>query len=114
LTVSIVGRGVGFGTGRVRGRLRVLSSRTDFASIQDGDIVVLDRPESELVLWLSRLKGIVSRSGGRTSHLVLIARELGIPYLLMTELLQPLITGDAVVLDPSAGILLLDRDSNFG
>jgi pyruvate kinase len=101
--MKVIGRGRGVGDHQAVGTLRVIESRREFDSIKHGDIVLLWRPDSELVLWLDKVCAIISRSGGTTAHLALIAMEAGIPYFVLHEELEPLATGDQVRVNPSAG-----------
>jgi pyruvate kinase len=103
MSVTIIGRGRGLGYRSVRGVARVVNSRREFSSIEAGDIVVLFRPDSELVLCLDRIKGIISRSGGTTSHLAVIAMEWDIPYIIMSEEVEPVTNGEVIVLNPIEG-----------
>jgi phosphohistidine swiveling domain-containing protein len=101
--MQVIGKGRGVGDHPAAGTLRIIESRREFGSIEHGDIVLLRRPDSELVLWLDRVCAIISRSGGTTAHLALIAMEAGIPYFVLHEELQPLANGDFVMVNPSRG-----------
>lgn len=101
--MQLVGKGRGVGDRQAIGTLRVIESRREFNSIEPGNIVLLWRPDSELVLWLNKVIAIISRSGGITAHLALIAMEADIPYFVLHEELEPLTTGDLIIVDPQTG-----------
>ncbi|MEV7202310.1 PEP-utilizing enzyme [Streptomyces griseoluteus] len=104
----LIGTGRGQGDRSARAPVRVLDGRRDYPSLVPGEIAVLKRPDSELVIWLDRLSGIITRSGGIGAHLALIALEGGIPYLVLQEEFgNGLRTGVEVVMDPVKGTVHL-------
>lgn len=60
----------------------------------------------------SHVLGIVSMSGGKTSHSAIMARAIGIPLVSGIEnwLEQPIQTGDFLVIDGDDGILFINPD----
>ncbi|MFD1044521.1 PEP-utilizing enzyme [Kibdelosporangium lantanae] len=82
-----------------------MASRTEYSTICRGEIAVVRTPDSELVLWLDRVAGVVSLSGTVTSHLALLAAEADIPYLVLGDVAMSLTTGQRMMLDPVGGEL---------
>jgi len=100
-----IGTGRGVGEYRASGRLHILTCRQDYESIRVGDIIVIPRADSELVLWLDKITGIISLAGGVAAHLALIALEAGIPYLVLSTGHESLTDGLRVVIDPVHGTI---------
>ena len=75
---------------------------------QDGDAVVLVRPETtpDDIHGMAAAAGILTSQGGKTSHAAVVARGMG----------KPAVTGAAdLVVDPEAGVAHLhDRDVHEG
>ena len=97
--------GSGAGARRATGPCRILADAGAFASIKSGEIVVLPRPDSELVSYIDRIGGIVCNSGGVTCHLAQIALEFNIPFLVVSIYLHPIVEGDILIIDPVSGLL---------
>ncbi len=88
-TVLVTGRSIGQRIGA--GKVRVVPSIDDIASVQDGDILVTDMTDPDWEPVMKRAAAIVTNRGGRTCHAAIIARELGVPAVVgcgnATELL---------------------------
>ena len=84
------GRAIGQRIGA--GKVRVLESVEDMASMQDGEVLVTDMTDPDWEPVLKKASAIVTNRGGRTCHAAIIARELGIPAVVgcgdATELLK--------------------------
>lgn len=103
--MELIGTGHGHGNRRVRGAVRILEKRHEYSTIVRGEIAVLRYADSEFVIWLDCVAGIVCRSGGTLAHLSLLAMEAGVPYLVLQRETGPLATGDIIMLDPVVGTL---------
>jgi pyruvate,water dikinase len=104
----LTGRGIAGSA--VDGVARVVPTRSDYTRLTKGDIAILKYADVEILIAVRSISGIVSRFGGVTCHLAIIARELDIPYLVLTENADSGIDGRRVRLDPSCGRLwLLDQ-----
>jgi phosphohistidine swiveling domain-containing protein len=97
--------GSGVGMRSASGTCHILADASAFASIKSGEIVVLPRPDSELVSYIDRVAGIVCNSGGVTCHLAQIALEFNIPFLVVAVYLHPIVEGDILIIDPVSGLL---------
>jgi phosphohistidine swiveling domain-containing protein len=51
----------------------------------DDHILVTDHVSPDLVIHISRIKGIITNHGGKYSHAAIIAREYNIPCIVATE-----------------------------
>ena len=60
---------------------------------------------------LSKTKGIMSPSGGGSSHIAILAESLGIPAVLgLSSLAENIQDGDQVVMDGSSGVVIVNPD----
>ena len=105
VTQLVLARGRGIGQQVVTGPGRRCRRRQDFASIVSGEVVVLPRPDSELVSHIERVAGIVAESGNLSAHLVQMAIEFGVPFLLAMEPCATFVDGELLLLDPGTGRL---------
>lgn len=64
----------------------------------------------------SHVLGIVSMVGGRTSHSAIMARAMGIPFVLGiegTHMTKPIVTGDVLVIDGATGAMFVNPDETI-
>lgn len=76
-------------------------------------LVAREISPSQLVnLNPERVLGIVTLIGGRNSHAAIMARSLGIPYVVSLEdqLMEPIQTGDKLIVDGDGGHVFIDPD----
>ena len=75
------GRSIGQRIGQ--GRVRVVHDISDMHRVAPGDVVVSDMTDPDWEPVMKRASAIVTNRGGRTCHAAIIARELGIPAVVM-------------------------------
>lgn len=78
-------RGVAIGRAIASGKVRVLESPEEGDSFKDGELLVTHRTDPDWVPVMRRAAGIITDSGGRTSHAAIVSRELGLPALVGSE-----------------------------
>jgi len=82
-----------------------------------GKVVVADKilPLDFMNLIRCGISGIVSREGGLTSHVAILARSYGIPYLIVSDLdVSTLSDGYTCILDCINGVLIINpRESTL-
>lgn len=83
-------------------------------NLQHAAVCVADEltPSQFLELDKTLLKGLILRSGGTTSHTVILARSFNIPTLVNvdTDMLTPWL-GTTVQIDGNSGVLVVDLDT---
>lgn len=101
--------GVAASAGLARGRVCILRSPGDCASMADGDILVARETTPEYVPAMLKAAAIVTDRGGVLSHAAIVARELGVPGVVGTgNATQKLKPGQEVTVDGTKGLVLAD------
>jgi phosphotransferase system enzyme I (PtsI) len=79
------------------------------AAGRDLILVAVDLSPSELISLDGRVKGFVTRAGGRTSHAAIVARLRSLPAVVgCGESLDAIADGDILVLDGETGLVLVN------
>lgn len=92
--------GAASGGGAVEGRARVLLDVNDDIDLEDGDILVCRFTDPSWAPLMSLSEALVIDIGGSASHGAVVARELGIPYVIGCEKGTSLLRdGDHILVD---------------
>ena len=81
---KIVLTGIIASPGSVQGKVKIIKSLKNILNVNKEEIIVAPFLTPEFVILLRknpRVKGIVTDRGGSTSHIAILAREFGIPYI---------------------------------
>lgn len=84
-TVASEITGLPASAGVVEGTARVVLSAEDFATVEQGDIVVCRMTSPAWVVLFTRISGLVTDAGGMASHPAVVSREFGIPAVVGTS-----------------------------
>jgi pyruvate,water dikinase len=96
--------GLGASAGVIEGIARVVRTVDEFDEVRDGDILVCQMTNPAWVVLFTKIAGLVTDTGGTTSHPAVLAREFGIPAVIGTSVAtQRIRTGDRLRIDGSAG-----------
>jgi pyruvate,water dikinase len=96
--------GLGASAGVIEGVARVVRTVDEFDQVREGDILVCQMTNPAWVVLFTKIAGLVTDTGGTTSHPAVLAREFGIPAVIGTSVAtQRIRTGDRIRLDGSAG-----------
>jgi phosphohistidine swiveling domain-containing protein len=96
--------GLGASAGIVEGIARVVRTVDEFDDVRDGDILVCQMTNPAWVVLFTKIAGLVTDTGGTTSHPAVLAREFGIPAVIGTSVAtHRIVTGDRLRLDGTAG-----------
>ncbi len=82
---NIIVEGLAIGEMISTGRAKVIHDAKDIALFETGAILVTRTTDPNWVPIMKRAAGIITDTGGRTSHAAIISRELGIPAVVGTE-----------------------------
>ena len=96
--------GIAGSPGVVEGIARVVRTVDEFDEVRDGDILVCQMTNPAWVVLFTKIAGLVTDTGGTTSHPAVLAREFGIPAVIGTSVAtQRIATGDRIRVDGTAG-----------
>ncbi|MFQ5762580.1 MAG: PEP-utilizing enzyme, partial [Candidatus Bathyarchaeia archaeon] len=97
-------RGLPAATGIVEGVARIVISPAEFNQVQPGDILVCDMTNPVWVPLFSKVKGVVTNSGGMLAHAAIVAREFGIPAVVGTmNATRVIANGQRIRVDGTSG-----------
>ncbi len=97
--------------GVVEGVARVVRTIDDFDEVTDGDVLVCQMTNPAWVVLFTKIAGLVTDTGGTTSHPAVLSREFGIPAVVGTSVATERIsTGDRIRVDGSAGVVEILAD----
>lgn len=92
--------------GKVKGPARVVFDASDFAKVQEGDILVAPQTTPEYLSTLYKVKGFVVDEDSLTSHAMLYAKALKLPSLIGTNFARNVLQdGEMVELDATNGVV---------
>ncbi|MGA3217574.1 MAG: PEP-utilizing enzyme [Acidimicrobiales bacterium] len=98
--------GIAASPGVVEGVARVVRTVEDFDEVAQGDILVCQMTNPAWVVLFTRIAGLVTDTGGTTSHPAVLAREFVIPAVVGTSVAtQRINTGDRVRVNGSTGVV---------
>ncbi len=96
--------GIAASPGVVEGVARVVMTVDEFDDVAEGDILVCQMTNPAWVVLFTRIAGLVTDTGGTTSHPAVLSREFGIPAVVGTSVATKRIrTGDRIRVDGSKG-----------
>lgn len=99
--------GLGVGTRRGAGVVRVLRSPAEGARLLDGEVLVAPMTSPDWVPTLRRAGGLITDAGGSTCHAAIVSRELGLPAVVGTRRATSVLRdGDVVTVDAPSGQVL--------
>lgn len=91
---------------RTTGKVSIILDPLAVNNFADGDILVTTMTSPEYIDIMRRSSGVITDTGGLTSHAAILARELNIPCIVGTRIASGLLAnGDMVELDTHAGIV---------
>lgn len=94
--------------GFARGRVRIIVSKSQLDTIQEGEILVTNMTTPEFVPALKKVVAFITDEGGITSHASIVAREMKKPCVIGTKnATKKLKSGDEVEVDANNGIIRL-------
>jgi len=105
--------GLGASAGVIEGIARVVRTVDEFDQVRDGDILVCQMTNPAWVVLFTKIAGLVTDTGGTTSHPAVLAREFGIPAVIGTSVAtHRIVTGDRLRIDGTAGRVEILRDGS--
>lgn len=91
---------------KIKGRVKIILSRSDFKKFQKGNIVVTSMTRPEFIAIIKDCLAIIADEGGITCHAAIISRELKIPCIIGTKIATKILKdGDLVEVDADKGVV---------
>jgi pyruvate,water dikinase len=104
--LEILLKGAAASLGIASGPVKILHKIDQMDKIQKGDILVTEMTTPDYVPAMKRAVGIVTDTGGQTSHAAIVSRELGIPCVVGTgTATHTLKDGQVVSVDGAKGVV---------
>ena len=98
--------GLAASPGVIEANARVVTELDQFASVQDGEVLVCRMTNPAWVVLFTRISGLVTDAGGTTSHSAVVSREFGLPAVVGTSIATKHIkTGDRVRVNGTTGVV---------
>ena len=99
-------KGLPAAPGIARGRVKCIKDISEIALVEDGDVLVTEMTNPDMVPAMKRAVAVVTDEGGRTCHAAIVSRELQIPCIVgASNATQVLETGQFVTVDAKRGIV---------
>ncbi|HUQ43191.1 MAG TPA: PEP-utilizing enzyme [Candidatus Limnocylindria bacterium] len=98
--------GIAGSPGTVEGLARLVRTIDEFDEVAEGDILVCQMTNPAWVVLFTKIAGLVTDTGGTTSHPAVLSREFGIPAVIGTSIATHRIaTGDRIRVDGTNGVV---------
>jgi pyruvate,water dikinase len=103
--------GIAGSPGTIEGIARVVRTIDEFDEVREGDILVCQMTNPAWVVLFTKIAGLVTDTGGTTSHPAVLSREFGIPAVIGTSIATDRIgNGDRILVDGNTGtVTVLER-----
>jgi pyruvate kinase len=111
MKVELVGehiiKGTGLGKELIEGKACVVKSAADCkAKFKEGDIMVTQATDKDMMDYIEKASGLVVEEGGYTSHAAIVALNLKIPAVIGAQAATECVTdGEHLTLDAENGVL---------
>ena len=103
---AVLGRGTGFGSGSVSGKVRIAMSASDCARLEPGDILVARDTSADYLDGIREAAAVITEQPGEDSHAAVIAKRLGVPVITgVVNATQDLREGEVVTLHVKDGLV---------
>ena len=104
---DVILHGTGIGDGSAKGKACVAKSeREALENFQDGDILVIDNTNNEMLEILKKASGIITSQSGQNSHAAVVGLTLNIPVIVgAKDCTQVIRNGASVLMDAGKGIV---------
>lgn len=105
-TLEIILKGAAASLGLASGPVVILASPKEIDKVKKGDIMVTEMTTPDYVPAMKRAAGIITDTGGQTSHAAIVSRELGIPCVVGTGTATHVLKdGQIVSVDGAKGVV---------
>lgn len=107
---KLITQGLGASPGVASGVVKIIRSMDDLYKIKEGDILVTQMTNPDMVVSMQKASAIITDEGGVTAHAAIVSREMGIPAVVGTENATSILEdGQEVTVDGFNGKVFLGR-----
>ena len=111
---AVLGRGTGFGSGSVSGKVRIAMSASDCARLEPGDILVAKDTSADYLDGIREAAAVITEQPGEDSHAAVIAKRLGVQVITgVANATRDLREGEVVTLHMKDGVVHRGTSSNI-
>lgn len=97
-------QGLAASPGIASGVVKIVRSMDDLSKVKQGDILVTEMTNPDMVVTMQRAAAIITDEGGATAHAAIVSREMGIPCVVGTKTATTLLEeGQSVTVSGFAG-----------
>lgn len=82
---EVILKGLAASPGIAVGKIKIVRRIEDLQKIKQGDILVTEMTNPDMVVTMQKSAGIVTDEGGITAHAAIVSREMGIPCIVGTR-----------------------------
>ncbi|QNI73539.1 pyruvate kinase [Synechococcus sp. NOUM97013] len=110
---AVLGRGTGFGTGSISGKVRIATSASDCARLEPGEVLVATDTNADYLDAIRDAAAVITETPAETSHAAVIAQRLGIPVIAgVANATRDLLEGEVITLNVKDGAVHRGTGSN--
>jgi pyruvate,water dikinase len=110
---KLLTKGLGASPGVASGVVKIIRSMSDLYKIKQGDVLVTQMTNPDMVVSMQKASAIVTDEGGITAHAAIVSREMGIPAVVGTENATSILEdGQEITVDGFNGKVFLGRAQN--
>ena len=111
---AVLGRGTGFGSGSISGKVRIATCASDCAKIEPGEVLVAMDTDADYLDAIRDAAAVITETPAESSHAAVIAQRLGIPVIAgVANATRDLLDGEVVTLLVKEGAVHRGTGSNM-
>ena len=111
---AVLGRGTGFGSGSISGKVRIATCASDCAKIEPGEVLVAMDTDADYLDAIRDAAAVITETPAESSHAAVIAQRLGIPVIAgVANATRDLLDGEVVTLLVKEGAVHRGTNSNM-
>ncbi len=99
-------KGIGISKGKISAKVLKVRRKSDLIHLSEPRIIIVHRVTMDWLPYFENVLGVISETGGMTSHVAIIAREFGIPAVAgARNAMTKINDGETVTIDGENGIV---------
>ena len=111
---GVLGRGTGFGSGSISGKVRIATCASDCAKLEPGEVLVANDTNADYLDAIRDAAAVITETPAESSHAAVIAQRLGIPVIAgVANATRDLLEGEVVTLLVKEGAVHRGTGSNM-